>query len=133
MIGLGYVIEFFINIYSKFVVVPDNLFIKLALLFVAVVIIGIGLSLYYTANLGLAPYDCLPIILSERTKFEFGTCRVFADCICVVIALIFGGSIGVSTLIIACGMGPIVQFINKNFSERLLDKSNIVGKIEYEE
>ena len=133
MIGLGYVIEFFINIYSKFVVVPDNLFIKLALLFVAVVIRGIGLSLYYTANLGLAPYDCLPIILSERTKFEFGTCRVFADCICVVIALIFGGSIGVSTLIIACGMGPIVQFINKNFSERLLDKSNIVGKIEYEE
>lgn len=132
MIGLGYVVEFFSNIYSKFIIIPDNLFLKFTLLCVAFIIIGIGLSLYYTANLGLAPYDCLPIILSEKTKFEFGTCRVFADCICVVIALIFGGNIGVSTLIIACGMGPTVQFINKNFSEKLLPKLKTTDKIAYE-
>ncbi|GAA0706337.1 membrane protein [Paraclostridium ghonii] len=122
MMGLGYVVEFFSNVYSQFVVIPNNLFIKFALLGLAFIMIGIGLSLYYTANLGLAPYDCIPIILSKKTKFEFGICRVFADCICVVIALIFGGNIGVSTLIIACGMGPTVQFFNRNFSEKLLDK-----------
>ncbi|WP_286317042.1 hypothetical protein [Romboutsia ilealis] len=85
MIGLGYVVEFFSNIYSKFIIIPDNLFLKFTLLCVAFIIIGIGLSLYYTANLGLAPYDCLPIILSEKTKFEFGTCMVLLLLISIIL------------------------------------------------
>lgn len=125
MVCLGYVIEFSNFIYSKFIIIPDNLIIKFALLGIAFIMLGIGLSLYYTADLGLAPYDCLPIILSEKTRFEFGICRVFADSICVIIALIFGGSIGISTLIIALGMGPTVQMLNKNFSQKLLIRDNM--------
>ena len=33
MIGLGYVVEFFSNIYSKFIIIPDSLFLKFTLLY----------------------------------------------------------------------------------------------------
>lgn len=126
MLFLGYMIQIFSFLYSEFLIAPSTLLGKLILLVIALLVQVIGMSLYITADLGIAPYDCLPIILSEKTRFEFGTLRVFCDTICVIIAIIFGGSIGISTVIIAFGTGPLAQFFNKYFENKIFkNKVNV--------
>ncbi|WP_122638700.1 YczE/YyaS/YitT family protein [Romboutsia sp. Marseille-P6047] len=123
MLFLGYMVQYFSFLYGEFLAAPSTILGKLILLLVALLVQVIGMSLYITADLGIAPYDCLPIILSEKTRFEFGIWRVFCDTICVILAIVFGGSIGISTLIIAFGTGPLVQFFNKYFEKKILKKN----------
>lgn len=47
-------------------------------------------------------------------------CRIATDIICVIISLIFGGNVGIGTVIMAFGTGPVVQFFNEHVSKPCL-------------
>ena len=70
-----------------------------------------------TPELGSAPYDALGVQIHEISKVPFKLCRITTDLICVIIALIFGGNIGIGTVITAFGTGPFVQFFNEHVSK----------------
>lgn len=80
----------------------------------------LGCSLYQTADLGVAPYDALSLMMADRLPVPYFGCRVFTDALCAVITFVSGGLIGLGTLICAFGLGPFVQFFSKNFSEKVL-------------
>ena len=71
-----------------------------------------------TPELGSAPYDALGVQIHEISKVPFKLCRITTDLICVIIALIFGGNIGIGTVITAFGTGPFVQFSMNIFQSR---------------
>ena len=87
---------------------------------VAVLVIALGCSLYQTADLGVAPYDALSLMLADRLPVPYFGCRVFTDALCAVLAFLLGGLIGLGTLICAFGLGPFVQFFTRHFSEKVL-------------
>ena len=86
----------------------------------AVLVVAFGCSLYQTADLGVAPYDALSLMMADRLPVPYFGCRVFTDALCAVITFVSGGLIGLGTLICAFGLGPFVQFFSKNFSEKVL-------------
>ena len=55
-----------------------------------------------------------------ESKVPFKLCRIATDIICVIISLIFGGNVGIGTVIIAFGTGPVVQFFNEHLSKPCL-------------
>lgn len=98
----------------------DTLPLQLLWVAVGVLVVALGCSLYQTADLGVAPYDSLSLMLADRLPVPYFGCRVFTDALCAVIAWLLGGLIGLGTLICAFGLGPFVQFFTTHFSEKVL-------------
>ena len=117
MTGVGLLVDFFTTKYHIFFQNPQNLGIRILVLVIAILGICLGCSIYMTPELGSAPYDALGVQIYEISKVPFKLCRITTDLICVIIALIFGGNIGIGTVITAFGTGPFVQFFNEHVSK----------------
>ena len=75
--------------------------------------------MYQTADLGIAPYDSVSLIMAERLPILYFWCRMSNDVICALICYLLGGIVGLGTLICSLGLGPFIQFFNRFVSEKL--------------
>ncbi len=122
---VGPIASFFEKQISAGVGVPENLVQKLLVMVAGVLILSFSCALYQTANLGIAPYDALSLVLSHRSKVKYFWCRIFTDSVCVAIAFFLGGLIGLGTLVCALGLGPFITFFTKYAAEKLVgEKAN---------
>ena len=127
---VGYVADFSESLFGR--LIPERTFgVRLVILLVALVILCMASSLYFTADLGVSVYDAMSLTVSERTPIPFQYCRIASDLICVVIGgilcylsdhnLTTSGALlttaGIGTIITAFFMGPFIAFFNKKFAE----------------
>ena len=84
--------------------------VKMLFLVLSCVIIAIGFSLLKATDLGVAPNDIIPFIISDKLKLEYRVVRIALDVIFVVVGFLFGGVVGVGTIIGALLTGPLIQF-----------------------
>ena len=68
---LGYITQFTYEFLQTIIVNP-SIFVRLACLLVAIVIICFGSAFYMTANLGVSTYDAVAIVFSS--KWRIGKC-----------------------------------------------------------
>lgn len=120
---IGFIVTFTSDVMTAAFGTADTLPVQLFWVAVGVLVVAFGCSLYQTADLGVAPYDALSLMMAERLPVPYFGCRVFTDTLCAVIAFMLGGLIGLGTLICAFGLGPFVQFFTKHFSEKVLQYS----------
>lgn len=122
MFLLGYTADIIVYGYETLAFNGFDLGVRFILVFVGVFISSVGLSLYVTANLGVSPYDALPLILQELTnnRMPFGIARLIVDATAVVIGFLFGAVVGWGTLIVAVSLGPLVSVFNKYWFEPIL-------------
>ena len=99
---------------------PQTLPAQLGVMLPGILVLSLACSLYQTADVGIAPYDALSIVLSRRVKPRYFWCRIFTDSLCVAVAFALGGLIGWGTLVCALGLGPFIAFFNRHVSEKLL-------------
>ena len=119
---VGYVVSFFYGLMLKNFGLAEEqgLFVQLLWASIAVVVTSLGVSLYQTADLGIAPYDYLSLGLRDKTKKHYFACRMFTDGLCALATFLTGGLVGIGTLLSAFGLGPIVHFFDRHVSERLI-------------
>ena len=119
---LGYLVTIFYDVWLKiFPPVADNTMFRVLIVCIGVIICSLGLSLYQTADTGVAPYDSLAIIMAKRfKKVSYFWCRISLDTLCVVACYAGGGIVGLGTLISALGFGPVIHFWDIHFSQKLL-------------
>ncbi len=120
---IGFIVTFTSDVMTAAFGTADTLPVHLFWVAVGVLVVAFGCSLYQTADLGVAPYDALSLMMADRLPVPYFGCRVFTDALCAVIAFVLGGLIGLGTLICAFGLGPFVQFFTKHFSEKVLQYS----------
>ena len=114
---------------------PDApLWLRIVILLIAIVILCLSSSLYFTADLGVSTYDAVSLIWSQRqSKIKFAFCRVICDFVCVAagvaLLLVSGqgfeqifGSVGIGTIITAFFMGPLIEFFNVHIARPFLAK-----------
>ena len=127
----GYMVDFFYSITGAFWPVESTgVFTRLLLLLATMVIICIGSALYYTAALGVSPYDAQALSIADRfKKIPFKYARIGTDVFCVTVGFLcmIGESdkfdyVNFATLVFAFGMGPIIAWCRKHISEPLLKK-----------
>ena len=89
---------------------PDAAVVRrLVPLLVGIVLVGVGVSVTITAEVGVAPYDVLTTGLAELTGMPLGLSAVCVPAAFVVIALLLGGGrIGPGTAIAMVGVGPVI-------------------------
>lgn len=123
--GLAYVVSFFYSIYTRFLPQPDHLILRVLILLIGLAICSLGLSMYQQADLGVAPYDAFPLILTKKIKNSpFFVWRVAADASCALICFLAGGIgagvLGFGTVVVAFGFGPVIQFFDRSVTAYLL-------------
>ncbi len=119
-IFMGYIVTAFYDPISAAFGPAGSMPVQLLWLVVAVPVTALGVSLYQTADLGIAPYDYLSLGLRDYTPFPYFGCRVFTDAVCALLCWLLGGLVGLGTLVCAFCLGPFVQFFSRTVAEKLL-------------
>lgn len=97
-----------------------SIIVRLLLTLIGVTFQVVGCSFYVTSGLGMAPYDALSYLVPERTKIPFRWWRIALDVTCVVIGFLCGSTVGIGTLIMAFGTGPLLPLCNQYLAQPLL-------------
>ncbi len=128
---LGYIAEYSQNMCTK-IIGEASLPLRLVLLMIAVFIMCLSSSLYFSADLGVSTYDAIALIWSQKqSRVPFPACRVLCDLVCVILGIVLSlaggaspsvifGSVGIGTIITAFFMGPLIQHFNIHISGPLL-------------
>lgn len=121
---LGYMVTFFYGVITSFLALPTTFVPQFISMLVGVVITGLGVSFYQTSDAGIAPFDSISIIMTDRIKkIPYFWNRVFTDAMCALVTFICGGLLGLGSLVCAFCLGPVVHFFNKHVSEKVIGHS----------
>lgn len=112
--------EFWVFVVSS--MVPETLIQKILMFSIAIILVCTGLSLYLKPKLPAHPNDDITVSINEVTNMKIGTAKLIMDTICIVIALLLQGPIGVGTIILTLFVGPGV-----NLATYLLGKLPIIN------
>lgn len=92
---------------------------------IGVILLALGIAVYANANLGITPYDSMPIIITKYVKLfnkpvKFHVARKIIDGICLMLALIIGviilkykNIIGINTIVLLILVGYLISFFSK--------------------
>ncbi len=123
---LGYVVTFFYNLIVSVAGEPGQLSQRILIVCIGVIVTSFGVSMYQLPKQGVAPYDSMSLIMTERLKkIPYFWNRVVTDAFCALMCWLAGGIVGLGTLVSAFGLGPFVQFFDTHFTSKLLEK---IGK-----
>ena len=118
---IGFIVDFFNRLIEHNIGELSGLPIRVLALFIGLLICSLGISMYQQADLGVSPYDASSLILAEmQNKFPYFWCRIFTDAICAIVCFLFGGIVGLGTVVTAFGFGPFVTFYNHLVSDRII-------------
>ncbi|MEK4229520.1 YczE/YyaS/YitT family protein [Solibacillus sp. FSL H8-0538] len=112
----------FLDIFIYLLPEVDGLFMQFLAFIAGIVLLGFGCGMYMVANIGVGPRDTLMILLVQRLGWSVNRARTTLEVVVAVVGFVLGGPIGVGTLIMAFGLGPVVQWaltININLFQRV--------------
>lgn len=118
-LGLGTVLNalsigFIANLGLYLIPVQHLLAIRIPLLLGALAMFGIGGGLYIGAGLGPGPRDGLMTAITARGH-KLWIVRTCMECSVLVVGFALGGHVGVGTLLIALGIGPLTHAALRRF------------------
>jgi uncharacterized membrane protein YczE len=87
---------------------PDALWQRWTMLLIAVPLLSIGVGLYLGAGLGPGPRDGVMTGLARR-GLPIGVARTGIEMTALVLGWLLGGTVGLGTIYIAAGIGPMVH------------------------
>ena len=130
MVCVGYLADFICWLFQDILNIAMTLPLRIAALLIGMLFAGMGVALYMVADMGIAPYDAVGIIIEELThnKLKYDKARVISDVAVVIIGVAFclmshgnlGLIIGIGTVCNALFNGPLIQFFKTHVTEKML-------------
>lgn len=130
MVCVGYLADFICWLFLDILKVEMTLPLRIIALIIGMLFAGLGVALYMVADMGVAPYDAVGIIIEEVThnKLKYDKARVISDVTVVIVGVVFclmsGGKlgliIGIGTVCNALFNGPLIQFFKTHVTEKLI-------------
>ena len=130
MVCVGYLADFICWLFQDILIIAMTLPLRIAALLIGMLFAGMGVALYMVADMGIAPYDAVGIIIEELThnKLKYDKARVISDVAVVIIGVAFclmshgnlGLIIGIGTVCNAMFNGPLIQFFKTHVTEKML-------------
>ncbi|MGN0423327.1 MAG: YitT family protein [Lachnospiraceae bacterium] len=116
---VGIFTDMWTDILTSHLTFSPHLASRLFVMFIGVIILSFSAALYQTADLGIAPYDALSLIMSEHLPLPYFWCRIITDSACAAVTFLFGGIVGLGTLFCAFGLGPFINIFTKTVARKL--------------
>ncbi|SHE78238.1 hypothetical protein SAMN05444392_103125 [Seinonella peptonophila] len=105
---IGLLMDLFLR--SDWIPVAHTLWLQIIWLFLGIITIAFGAALYLSPSYGSGPRDGLMLEFSKRFNLSIRSVRTIMEIIVVTIGWLLGGKVFIGTLVIACTIGPCVQF-----------------------
>ncbi|WP_246819002.1 YitT family protein [Aerococcus sp. HMSC10H05] len=121
----GYMIQYFTYYFTQIIGLGTddmNLLIRVILTLVGGTVFLLGAAFYMSAGLGVAPLDAIAPILEEKTPLSFAQGRFLHEVICLILAFILGGPVGVMTLYLGFFAGPMLALFRSKLTEPFVRK-----------
>lgn len=124
-----FISSFFLGVFTElwkavFASVEGNSLLQSLVLFiVGMIVIAFAVAAYVISIFPSNPTDDLVVALTER-KLRLGIAKISLDVVCVVIAIILGGEIGIGTIICTFGLGPVIDVFHQ-WILKILKKLNV--------
>lgn len=119
---LGYIVTFFYDMLLVFIGIPERMHLRVITVLAGVIMTSLGVSMYQSPCVGVAPYDSISLLLAEkRPHIPYFWYRISTDALSALICWLAGGIIGFGTLLSAFGLGPVIHFFNVHVSSKLLN------------
>ncbi|MDD1504616.1 YitT family protein [Lysinibacillus sp. CNPSo 3705] len=100
----------FIDIFNYLLPDIDGFWMQLLSYVCGLLLLGWGCGMYMVANLGIGPRDSLMLLMVHKLGWSVTRSRTTMEVTVALIGFLLGGPIGVGTVLMAFGLGPIVQF-----------------------
>lgn len=108
---IGLILDFIFD--SNIIPVTDNFITGVIMIVLGMIIIAIASYFYIGSGFGTGPRDGLMVALTRITKKPVGLIRGGIEFSVLVLGFLLGAKIGIGTILIAFGIGPIVQTVFK--------------------
>ncbi|MDO5292376.1 MAG: hypothetical protein Q4F05_06455 [bacterium] len=122
MVLVGYISDFVLYILpidgSSF-----NLFVRLIIVCTGILVTSTGIAMYSCAKLGISQYDAMGFILCDLThgKLKLQYAKIIVDITLIVLGYFMGSVVGIGTIIIALGVGPVLSYLIPNVIDPLVN------------
>ncbi|MFD6442176.1 YitT family protein, partial [Peribacillus sp. NPDC060186] len=100
----------FIDLFNWILPSIDSLAGATIAFIIGVVLIGYGIGLYVSADFGAGPRDSFMLLIVERTGWSIPLVRNGIEVLVFLLGWMLGGPVGIGTVFIAFGLGPILGF-----------------------
>jgi len=125
MFLIGSFIDFWLLfIFSDLLV--NVLVIRIAMLITGILTCAVGIASYLQSNFARNPIDHSMMVFHQLTGKSLSFSKTFLELMALVVAFIIGGPIGVGTVLVAFGIGPLIQLFYKpitSFRTRVCSES----------
>lgn len=114
MFLVGYSIDFFNWVWNH--ILPSDAFdswtVRIVILVPALLLFILAAAVYMEVDMGTAPYDAVPYIISTKfKKIPFRIIRMAYDFLVILVGLVFGGKIQIVTVLMALLLGPVISWV----------------------
>jgi len=116
MVLVGYTVDFCMWFWNKSGAerLMGNKAVYITSMIVGLIVFIFSAATYMSTNLGTAPFDALPMIISDRlSKIPFKVVRFLWDVLAAVIGFVLCGEIGIVTIIMILFLGQTVELVRK--------------------
>jgi uncharacterized protein len=113
-------IGIFIDLFNFLIPDPESFAAQAIVFAIGILVIGYGIGLYVSADLGAGPRDSLMLLVTEKTGWKVQWVRNGMELIVFFFGWLLGGPVGIGTVVIALGLGSIVG-ISLPQSKKLLE------------
>ena len=83
--------------------------LRLVALVAGCVILAFGMTIVIQSKAGTGPNDLVAVVISDKTRWKFGTVRICVDVCFALAGFLLGGTVGLGTIICAFLVGPAAQ------------------------
>lgn len=110
VVGVGPIIDLGVKMVSYFPVESYNYLVRALLVLLGCFIIAVGFSIMSASNVGVAPNDIVPFIITDKVNVQYRWVRIVFDGVFLILGFVLGGTVGFGTVIAMLSTGPFIQF-----------------------
>ena len=123
MVLVGYTVDFCTWIWElvDLKAMLDGQVVQYIVMLPVLVVFIFAAAVYMSTDLGTAPFDALPMMISEKiSKVSFKVIRFIWDLTAVAIGFVLSGKVPVVTILMVVFLGQTIAFVRKNM--KILNK-----------
>ncbi len=90
---------------------PNFIVFRAVMLAAAVLLIGSGIAIYISAEMGEGALEALLMFFRDKTGFSFKSLKVTLDVIFGGVGVLLGATFGIGTVLGALAIGPVAQSV----------------------
>jgi uncharacterized protein len=89
----------------------DSFLTRLGVFLGGISLLAVGIAMYLPSQFPVNPLDKLMMALQKRFAISLGVAKIIIEVVAIVCAILLKGPIGLGTIVIACLLGPCVQYL----------------------